>query len=465
MARVYAGQEVMSRRPVAIKVLRTELAHSEQVRRQFLTEMGILANLDDPNIVRCLLCTEFEGRPAMVLERLEGWTLRAMLNARVALPWLEVVRYAIQIASALRSAHSRTPPIVHRDLKPENVMVLPDGRVKVMDFGIAKIVQSVRGTTNHAVGTLQYMSPEHIDALPVDGRADLFALGLVMWEMLAGRPPFVGDSPRILLEKICTQPTPQLPDDVHQGLPPHVEALIFRLLEKDPRARPTSANEVIALLEPWTKSVVSPSPSPSPNPARRADPVQPTRPLDTIDIIEGARKGSLEHRAEQHAEAIAEGLSSFARATSTRIVRVLVGLLALPAAALVFVGVPLLLMAIGFSLLDEDGVDIERTVGPSWLTPEFGVAAGLVIVVVFVRACWAHHRGPSYPGVWVPWWVLGALLNGGWVATTAIELAPKSTLNPEVHAFFLWVCFVWLTITMSWATGRLASRLFRRLER
>lgn len=461
MARVYEGEEVMSRRRVAIKVLRTELAHSPQVRRQFLTEMGILANLDDPHIVRCLSCTEIEGRPVMVLELLEGWTLREMLHARVALPWHEVARYAVQVAKALRTAHSCTPPIVHRDLKPENVMVLSDGRVKVMDFGIAKFVQSVRGTTNHEVGTLQYMSPEHIDARPVDGRSDLFALGLLMWEMLAGHPPFAGDSPRALLENICTQPAPRLPDRARQGLPSPIEALLFRLLEKDPRARPGSASEVIALLETGTTSAVTSAPHPPVVAPQAAS--APS--LHTLDIVEQARQRPLERSVEQHAEAIAEELNRFAQSTSALIVRVLVGLLALPAAAVGFLGLPALLAVIGLGLLDDDGVDFERADPPSWFTREFILTVTLIIVVVFVRACWAHRRPPGHSPIWWPWLMLGGLLVGGWIASTAIELAPGNSLNPHLHGFLLIACFVWLSMTMSWVTGRIASRLFRRLER
>jgi serine/threonine-protein kinase len=251
MGKVYEAEERLSRRKVALKVLRSELSRSEQGRRQFVTEMGILASLDDPHVVRCLHCTEVEGQLVMALEFLEGQTLRELLHARGALAWDEVVGVAWQIASALRAAHSREPAIIHRDLKPENVMVLADGRVKVMDFGIAKIVQAVAGATTHSVGTLQYMSPEQIDARPLDGRSDLYALGLMMWELLAGRPPFEAESPRVLLDKLCTEPAPALPDTARRGLPRGVEQLIVRLLEKDPQQRPRDAAEVLAQLEPF----------------------------------------------------------------------------------------------------------------------------------------------------------------------------------------------------------------------
>ncbi|MCA9699659.1 MAG: protein kinase, partial [Myxococcales bacterium] len=125
MARIYSAEEVMTRRPVAIKILRAEFAATEHGRRQFLTEMGILAHIDDPHIVRCLLCTQIEDQPVMVLEQLPGWTLRRMLQERRTLPWREAAGIALQIARALHVAHGQRPPVVHRDLKPENVMCLP----------------------------------------------------------------------------------------------------------------------------------------------------------------------------------------------------------------------------------------------------------------------------------------------------------------------------------------------------
>ncbi|MFV8752871.1 serine/threonine-protein kinase [Nannocystaceae bacterium ST9] len=327
MGKVYEAEERLSRRKVALKVLRNELSRSEQGRRQFVTEMGILASLDDPHVVRCLHCTEVDGQLVMALEYLEGRTLREAMNERGALPWDEVVAMAWQIASALRAAHSREPAIIHRDLKPENVMLLADGRVKVMDFGIAKIVQAVSGATTHSVGTLQYMSPEQIDARPLDARSDLYALGLVMWEMLAGRPPFEAESPRVLLDKLCTEPAPPLPDAARRGLPRGVEQLIARLLEKDPGARPLDAAEVLEVLEPFrpaelslagsaatssgprTAARVTPLPSTSPSPSAPASPaakraktaseagqsdarevrVQAKR-LDTVAVVERAAK-------------------------------------------------------------------------------------------------------------------------------------------------------------------------------
>jgi tRNA A-37 threonylcarbamoyl transferase component Bud32 len=466
MARVWEGEEPLSHRRVAVKVLRAELAHSDHVRRQFLSEMRILASLDDPNIVRCLLCSEYEGRPVMVLELLDGWTLREMLGARTALAWPEMVRYAIQIARALKAAHSRTPSVVHRDLKPENVIVLPDGRLKVMDFGIAKILQTITGATDHAVGTLQYMSPEQIDAQPVDGRADLFALGLLMWEMLVGRPPFEGASPRMLLDKICSEPTPQLPPHVRSEVPPHIEALLNRLLAKNPADRPASADEVIQHLTPWTQPALPQTktevqPMPPPERGRGIQQAGMSAEAGSAEAgSEGGRKGLF---AEQ-AVAIAEELNRFADATSALIVRVMVALLVLPAAAVGFVGVPLLLAWFGVHTLEEDGVDVESFDVPNWLTPGFAAVAGLLATVVFIHACWAHRRPPGPGFVRVPWLCLGGVLLVSWIATTSIELSPGSKLGAPLNVFCIASSFFWLMIMLSWMAGRITSRLFRRLE-
>jgi serine/threonine protein kinase len=257
MGKVYEAEERLSKRRVALKVLRSELARSESGRRAFVNEMAILASLDDPHIVRCLHCTEADGELVMALEYLEGETLRQRMNREGALAWDVVVAIAWQIAAALATAHGAEQPIIHRDLKPENVMLVDSGRVKVMDFGIAKIMQAVSGNTTHSVGTLQYMSPEQIDARPLSPRSDLYALGLLMWELLAGRPPFVADSPRVLLDKLCTEPAPQLPAEARRGLPRGVEQLVHQLLEKDPEARPANAAEVLERLEPFRPAELS----------------------------------------------------------------------------------------------------------------------------------------------------------------------------------------------------------------
>jgi eukaryotic-like serine/threonine-protein kinase len=251
MGKVYEAEERLSGRRVALKVLRPELARSDDGRRLFLSEMQILAHLEHSGIVRSLASFEHEGQLVLVLEYLEGVTLRETLRRRERMPWSEAVEIACRIAEALDAAHRQEPPIVHRDLKPENVMVLESGGLKVMDFGIAKVLAAAQATNTQSLGTLQYMSPEQIDARPVDGRTDLYALGLILYEMLSGKAPFVSASPRELLNLQCTAEPPALPDEVRKSLPRGVDAVWRALLQKRPEDRPASARDVLERLAPF----------------------------------------------------------------------------------------------------------------------------------------------------------------------------------------------------------------------
>jgi serine/threonine protein kinase len=297
MGKVYEATERLSGRRVALKVLRPELARSEPVRRLFENEMSILAGLDHPNVVRCLSCAEVGGELMMALELLPGRTLREVLRDDGALEWTRAVGIAEQIARGLSAAHEHEPPIVHRDLKPENVMVLDDGTVKVTDFGVAKLVAALGNESTHSAGTLAYMSPEQIDAGPVDARSDLYALGVVLYELLAGRPPFHATSPRELLNLACTKPPPPLPEDVRAAVPRGVVKLVLELLEKSPDARPASAADVLAVLEPFapgsTEAVPrSPRRKATPLPSVELPPVRhPEHTVrdDTIAMLEHAR--------------------------------------------------------------------------------------------------------------------------------------------------------------------------------
>ncbi len=259
MGKVYEGEERLSRRRVALKVLHPELAKSEVGRRLFTNEMQILALLEHPNIVRSLASTEVDGQLVMVLEYLDGRTLRTYLAEQGRLPWTEAIRIISAAASALAAAHGQEPPIIHRDLKPENIMILEGGAVKVMDFGIAKVIQAMNQTNTQSVGTLQYMSPEQIDARSIDHRSDLYCLGLVFYELIAGKAPFQSASPRQLLNLQCTAEPPPLEPEVRAGLPKGVEQLIFQLLEKAPEDRPYFAQDVVDKLEPF--QVAAPAPA------------------------------------------------------------------------------------------------------------------------------------------------------------------------------------------------------------
>jgi serine/threonine-protein kinase len=254
MGKVYEAEERLSKRRVALKVLRPELTKSEEGRRLFLNEMQILAHLEHPNVVRSLATCEVDGQLVMALEFLEGRTLREELVEVGRLPWPEAVRVVVAIGEGLAAAHAHEPPIVHRDLKPENVMRIEGGHVKVMDFGVAKVLAHAQATNTQSVGTLQYMSPEQIDARSIDARSDLYSLGLVFYECLAGAPPFRSASARELLNMQCTAPAPELPEEVRSTLPAGIEEILFKMLEKSPDARPADAAEVLGKLAPFVSA-------------------------------------------------------------------------------------------------------------------------------------------------------------------------------------------------------------------
>jgi serine/threonine-protein kinase len=298
MGKVYEAEERLSKRRVALKVLRPDLARSEEGRRLFLNETRILAQLEHPNVVRSLASFEHEGQLVMVLELLEGRTLRSELTKRTRLPWSEAVEVAAQIAEALAAAHAQSPAIVHRDLKPENVMLLGDDgggvRLKVMDFGVAKVLAAAaRATNTQSLGTLQYMSPEQIDAKTIDARSDLYALGLVLYEMLAGEAPFRSASPRELLNLQCTAEPPAFDDELRRSLPRGVEALVRALLEKDPAKRPASAGEVLERLAPLRPAADPPSATSATRPASRPGSRPSARtpaPLPTSHTLRSAQR-------------------------------------------------------------------------------------------------------------------------------------------------------------------------------
>jgi eukaryotic-like serine/threonine-protein kinase len=292
MGKVYEAEERLSKRRVALKVLRPELTRNEEGRRLFLNEMQILAQLEHPNVVRSLATCEVDGQLVMALEYLDGRTLREALVEEGRLPWPVAVRIVVAVGEGLAAAHTQPTPIVHRDLKPENVMLLDGGAapgasdrgrpveldtVKVMDFGVAKMLAAAQATNTQSVGTLQYMSPKQIDARTIDARSDLYALGLVLYECLAGAPPFRSASARELLNMQCTAPAPELPDEVRATLPAGIEHVLFQMLEKSPDARPASAREVLDQLAPFVSAGTRAARSTSSGSRPRGSAVEPGR--------------------------------------------------------------------------------------------------------------------------------------------------------------------------------------------
>jgi tRNA A-37 threonylcarbamoyl transferase component Bud32 len=247
MATVWDAQDPLLSRRVAVKILHPELAIDASVRARFRHEAVAAAKLSHPAIV-ATYDTGDDGVAYIVMQLVEGPTLRRMLDRRGPLPPGEAADIAAQVAEALDHAHRHG--LVHRDIKPANVLVPPDGQIKVTDFGIAKATGDEDLTrTGTVVGTARYLAPEQVSGDPVDGRADVYALGLVLYEMLTGTLPFTGESEvTTAMARLTRAPDPVR---AHRAdVPPAIEAIVSRCLALDPDDRFPSAGALLDALEP-----------------------------------------------------------------------------------------------------------------------------------------------------------------------------------------------------------------------
>jgi serine/threonine-protein kinase len=245
MAQVWLGTDEVLRRAIAVKVLHQHLAEDETFVARFRHEAIAVARLSHPAIVAVYDTCSDNGVEAIVMELVRGRTLRQRLDEGPVDPWL-AANIAAQVCGALAVAHAAG--LVHRDIKPANILLSEDGRVKVGDFGIAKAAESADLTQEGSfLGTAKYLAPEQVEAGPVDGRTDLYALGVVLYEMLCGRVPFEGDSSSsTALARLHSDP--QRPRLVKPGIPRELEAVTMRLLARSPDARYATATEARAAL-------------------------------------------------------------------------------------------------------------------------------------------------------------------------------------------------------------------------
>jgi len=246
MGTVWEAEDETLGRPVAVKVLSESLAAGEHAVRRFEREAQAAARLSGPYIAAVYDFGRSEGRPYIVMELVPGETLADRLAREGPLPPLEASRIATRVAEALEEAHRAG--IVHRDVKPGNVMLTPAGDVKVMDFGIAAAAWAERVTTSGLVlGTPSYLAPEQAKSEKTTPASDVYALGAMLYEMVAGRPPFVAESPVALaLAHIREDPRPL--DQVADGVPPNLASASMAALAKDPAERPPSAAAFASML-------------------------------------------------------------------------------------------------------------------------------------------------------------------------------------------------------------------------
>src|SRR3989441_5589397 len=258
MGEVYRARDTRLGRDVAVKVLPSSFSADADRLRRFEQEACAAGALNHPNILIVHDIGTHDGSPYVVSELLEGETLRGRMGG-AAQPQRKAIDYALQIAHGLAAAHEKG--IVHRDLKPDNIFVTKDGRVKILDFGIAKLTQvegaeaqtdipTRRVDTGPGVvmGTVGYMSPEQVCGQVVDHRSDIFSFGAILYEMLSGRRAFHGESAADTMSAILKEDPPDL-SDTNQNISPALERLVNHCLEKNPQSRFHSASDLAFALE------------------------------------------------------------------------------------------------------------------------------------------------------------------------------------------------------------------------
>ncbi len=250
MGVVYKAQDLKLDRPVAVKFLSEHLTTCEESKARFIQEAKAAAALNHPNILGVYDIDDEAGKMFFVMEYIEGRTLKshiASLRASEGIPLLQTLDWVIQVAQGLKAAHGKG--IIHRDIKPENIMLTKDWQPKIMDFGIAKLKGGTGLTkTGVSIGTLAYMSPEQVQGLGTDFRSDIWSLGVMFYEMLTGELPFKAEHEAALIYVIANE-RPPVPSQLDRRIPPQVDSVVMRMLEKDRSLRYQSTEELVTTLQ------------------------------------------------------------------------------------------------------------------------------------------------------------------------------------------------------------------------
>ena len=251
MAIVYKAKCHRLNRLVAIKILKSDLAQNEEFRRRFNAESQAVAQLSHPNIVSVYDVSRGGDMEYIVMELIDGITLKQYMEKRGQLNWRESLHFITQIMRGLSHAHSRG--IIHRDIKPQNIMVLRDGSVKVADFGIACLADSAQTLTQEALGSVHYISPEQARGDRPDARSDIYSSGVVLYEMLTGRLPFEGESAvSVAIQHLSS--IPLAPREINPDIPEQLELICMKAMAPDLEHRYQSADAMIADLETFRKN-------------------------------------------------------------------------------------------------------------------------------------------------------------------------------------------------------------------
>lgn len=247
MADIYRAKDIEEDRIVAVKILKTEFAGSDEFLRRFRNESKAIALLSHPNIVKIYDVGFTEKVQFIVMEYVDGITLTDYIEQQGVLKWRDAVHFTIQILKALQHAHDRG--IVHRDVKSQNVMLLRDGTIKVMDFGIARFNRENNKTMSEkTIGSVHYISPEQARGDITDERSDIYSVGIALYEMVTGKKPFDGDTP-VSIALMHMQSTPKKPTEINSTIPEGLEQIILRAMQKEPNQRYQTAGEMIKDME------------------------------------------------------------------------------------------------------------------------------------------------------------------------------------------------------------------------
>ena len=280
MANVYKALCHRLNRYDAVKIMRDDTAADECFRKRFRTESQAVAMLSHPNIVSVYDVSHNENIEYIVMELVDGITLKQYMKEHGALPTDEVLNFSIQIAKALAHAHSKG--IIHRDIKPQNVMLLKDGLIKVADFGIAALQNDIEESTNETVGSVHYIAPEQARGAAADARSDIYSLGIVMYEMMTGRLPYVGKSDvEVAVKHMNTEAVP--PRTIVPGIPEELERICLKAMATDITDRYQSAGELLSDLEQFRKQLAEAS-------AIKADVSSQSIETDNIEVEDAGRR-------------------------------------------------------------------------------------------------------------------------------------------------------------------------------
>ena len=244
MANVYRGTDLKTGNRIAVKVLKEEFLDNEELVRRFKNESKAISILSHPNIVKVYDVSVTDKLQYIVMEYVDGITLKEYLKQRGgALTWKEVVHFATQVLSALQHAHSKG--IIHRDVKPQNIMLLADGSIKMMDFGIARFSRAQSQTvSDKAIGSVHYISPEQARGERTDEKTDIYSVGVMLYEMLTGQLPFQAES-AVSVAIMQLQRDPQLPTEINGSIPLGLEQITMHAMQKNPERRYQSASEML----------------------------------------------------------------------------------------------------------------------------------------------------------------------------------------------------------------------------